>query len=136
MIVVWTTGQELQSLMQKARRNDLRLEVMATTVPLEMGCRLVQGICRRDWYGYYVNEESPELGYVVGLAVINRGFSPMGFPGFGPQFPGMSQLQLQGTVDDDDKDDDDEEETVNNFHTSVAGSSKSALNKSRSIAQA
>jgi hypothetical protein len=43
----------------------------------------------------------------------------------------MSQLQLQGTVDDDD----DYEETVNNFHTFVAGSSKSALNNSRSIAQ-
>ncbi|CAM6042684.1 unnamed protein product [Sphagnum compactum] len=56
MIVFWTTGQELQSLVEKARRNDLRLEVMAR-VPVEMDCRLVQGICRGDWYAC-VNEEN------------------------------------------------------------------------------
>jgi len=56
MFVFWSTGQELQSLVEKARRNDLRLEVMAR-VPVERDCRLVQRICRGDWYAC-VNEEN------------------------------------------------------------------------------
>jgi hypothetical protein len=56
MFVFWTTGQELQSLVEKARRNNLRLEVMAR-VPVEMDYRLVQRICRGDWYAC-VNEEN------------------------------------------------------------------------------
>ncbi|CAK9214085.1 unnamed protein product [Sphagnum troendelagicum] len=56
MFVSWTTGQELQSLVEKARRNNLRLEVMAR-VPVDMDYRLVQRICRGDWYAC-VNEEN------------------------------------------------------------------------------
>jgi hypothetical protein len=56
MFVFWTTGQELQSLVEKARRNNLRLEVMAR-VPVDMDYRLVQRICRGDWYAC-VNEEN------------------------------------------------------------------------------
>jgi hypothetical protein len=56
MFVYWSTGQELQSLVEKARRNDLRLEVMAR-VPVDRDYRLVQRICRGDWYAC-VNEEN------------------------------------------------------------------------------